>query len=325
VRILFVTNMYPNPERPAYGTFVWQQAEQLRQFGHTVDVVNILGFRSKLNYVKSAFEVMHRTRSTAYDIVHAHYGFSAFPAWFRRNAPLVLTLHGGDLLGRSFEILCSRVIWRLADAVIVVSEEMRRLIPGVVVPCGVDLNLFKPYDRDEARARLGWPMNNFVVLFPFDPARPVKRYDLAKAAVERIAKAGTCAELVTVFSIENREMPWYYSAADAMILCSDREGSPTSVKEALACNLPVVATNVGDVREILNGVPGTRLCKQDVSELARGLREVLGISRNGGFERRAAMSRYDQSVTVEKIINIYHDVVVRSKRTRGAGGWTIRR
>jgi glycosyltransferase involved in cell wall biosynthesis len=305
--------MYPSAERPAYGAFVWQQAEQLRQVGHTVDVVNILGFRSKLNYLKSAFEVLRKTRSVPYDIVHAHYGFSAFPGWFRRNAPLVLTLHGGDLLGGSFEILCSRLIWRLADAVIVVSEEMRRLIPGVVVPCGVDLNLFKPHDRDEARARLGWPLEKNVVLFPFDPARRVKRYDLARAAVDRIVTEGTCAELVTVFSVENREMPWYYSAADAMILCSDREGSPTSVKEALACNLPVVATDVGDVREILDGVAGTRMCKQDVGELAHSLREVLSVSRNGGSERRAAMARYEQSITVEKIIGIYDGVLVKSR------------
>jgi len=50
MRILFVTNMYPTPQRPDYGAFVREQAEALRRFGHTVDVINILGFRSKLNY-----------------------------------------------------------------------------------------------------------------------------------------------------------------------------------------------------------------------------------------------------------------------------------
>src|SRR5207302_6801246 len=125
---------------------------------------------------------------------------------------------------------------------------------------------------------------------PFDPARLVKRYDLAKAAVEQVTQTGLDVELVAICDVENREMPWYYSAADAMILCSDREGSPTAVKEALACNLPVVATDVGDVREILNGVPGTRLCTQDVSELARNLRELLDIPRSARSERRAAMA-----------------------------------
>src|SRR5262249_47662844 len=160
----------------------------------------------------------------------------------------------------------------------VVSAEMQRQIPGVIIPCGVDLNVFRPHDRHKARACLGWPQDKYLILFPFDPARSVKRYDLAKVAVERIVKEGLDAELVTVFSVENHKMPWYYSAADLMLLCSDREGSPTSVKEALACNLPVVATDVGDIREILRGVAGTQICTQEVGEIASSLRKVLEIS-----------------------------------------------
>jgi len=152
-------------------------------------------------------------------------------------------------------------------------------------------------------------MDKYLILFPFDPARPVKRYDLAKAAVEQLAQAGVDVSLVTVCNVENREMPWYYSAADAMVLCSDREGSPTAVKEALACNLPVVATDVGDVKEILRGVEGTRICKQEVSEIARNLREVAGLSRSGTFEGRAAMVRYDQADTLQKVIGVYEDVL----------------
>jgi len=323
MRILFVTNMYPTPQTPDYGAFVWHQAEQLRRFGHTVDVVNILGFRSKLNYLKGAVDVLRKTRGTRYDIVHAHYGLTALPAWFRLHAPLVMTLHGSDLLGGRFERLCSWVIARFADAVIVVSEEMRQRVSGTVIPCGVDLNQFRPYDRDEARARLGWPLDKYLILFPFDPKRRLKRYDLAKAAVERLTEEGIGAELVTVFGVENREMPWHYSAADAMILCSDREGSPTSIKEALACDLPVVATDVGDVREILSGVAGTRLCTQEVSEIARNLREALSVPRNGRFERRAAMAKYNQALTVEKIIGVYNNVLpeFKAKRRRLRSPW----
>ena len=308
--------MYPTPRRPDYGAFVWQQAEQLRRVGHTVDVINILGFRSKLNYLKGAVDVLRQTRSTPYDIVHAHYGLTALPAWFRLHAPLVLTLHGSDLLGGHFERLCSLVIWRFADAVIVVSEEMRQRVPGIVIPCGVDLNQFRPYNRDEARARLGWPLDKYLILFPFDPSRRVKRYDLAEAAVERLKEEGIRAELVTVFGVENREMPWYYSAADVMILCSDREGSPSSVKEALACNLPVVATNVGDIHEIMSGIVGTRICTQEIREIASSLREVLNVPRRGRFERRAAMAKYSQALTVEKIIGVYNQVLPEFKAKR---------
>jgi glycosyltransferase involved in cell wall biosynthesis len=192
---------------------------------------------------------------------------------------------------------------------------MRRRIPGIVIPCGVDLSVFKPYDRDEARTRLRWPKDRHVVLFPFDPARPEKRYDLARAAVEELVQERVEAELVTVFNVANGEMPWYYSAADVMLLCSDQEGSPTSVKEALACNLPVVATDVGDVSALLSGVAGTRICPQEVGAIARNLREVLDRSRRREFRGRAAMARYDQALTVGKIVGVYTEVLSKF-RTR---------
>ena len=309
--------MYPTPQRPGYGAFVWQQAEQLRRFGHVVDVVNILGFRSKLNYLKGVVDVVRRTRITHYDVVHAHYGLTAIPAWFRLHAPLVMTLHGSDLLGTYLECMCSSMMWRLADAVIVVSEEMRRRIPGIVIPCGVDLDQFRLHDRDEARARLGWPLDKHLVLFPFDPGRRVKRYDLAKAAVDRLSDTGVAVQLVTVSGVDNGAMPWYYSAADVMVLSSDREGSPTSIKEALACGLPVVATDVGDVREIVSGVAGAWICGHDVDEITRGLRDALNEPRSGRHLRRAAMARYSQARTVERIIGVYNRVLP-GLRTRTA-------
>jgi teichuronic acid biosynthesis glycosyltransferase TuaC len=312
VRILCVTNMYPSAEQPGYGAFVYQQVEGLRQFGHAVDLINILGFQSKINYLKAAFEIFQRTSREAYDIVHSHYGYSAFPALFRVQAPLVITLHGSDVLGNRFESLLTWGVSRLADAVIVVSEEMKRRIPGIVIPCGVDLNVFKPYNRDEARARLRWPKDRYLILFPFDPKRAVKRYDLAEAAVEQLVREGVNAKLIPVFNVANREMPWCYSAADAMLLCSDREGSPTSVKEALACNLPVVATDVGDIRDIFNSVTGPRICVHDVGGIARSLREVLKAPR-AKFQGRVAMARYDQTLTVEKILAIYNGVLCRAK------------
>src|SRR5262245_43094232 len=210
--------MFPTPENPGRGAFVWQQVEQLRKLGHTVDVINILGFRSKLNYLKGALEVLRRTSTVVYDIVHSHYGYTAYPASLRREAPLVITLHGSDVLGNNTERLCTWGISRFADAVIIVSEEMRRRIPGIVIPCGVDLNVFRPYHRDEARARLRWPKDGHLILFPFDPARRVKRYDLARAAVDQVVQEGVDAKLVTVFNVANSEMPWCYSAADAMLL-----------------------------------------------------------------------------------------------------------
>ncbi|WP_194455088.1 glycosyltransferase [Bradyrhizobium sp. CCBAU 53421] len=309
MRILCVTAMYPSPERPGSGAFVYQQVEQLRRFGHTVDVINMVGSQSKLNYLKGTVDVVRMTGATTYDIVHAHYGFSAYPAMFRLRAPLVITLHGTDVLGNILERLSTRLVSHFADAIIVVSDEMRKWIPGTVIPCGVNLDVFKPYDRNEARARLHWSNDKFVVLFPFDPTRPEKRYDLARASLDRLVQEGVDAQLMTITNVPNEEMPWYYSAANALLLSSDYEGSPTSIKEALACNLPVVSTNVGDVREQLNGIAGTWICPPDAGTIARSLREAFDWSLSGEFQGRAAMARYDQAHTVERIVGVYTDVL----------------
>jgi glycosyltransferase involved in cell wall biosynthesis len=99
-----------------------------------------------------------------------------------------------------------------------------------------------------------------------------------------------------------------------MLLCSDWEGSPVSVKEALACNLPVVATDVGDLREIMRGVPGSRICAQAVADIALSLREVVTASRGRGFQSRSAMVRYDQAATIQKLTDVYQDVLGRRGR-----------
>jgi teichuronic acid biosynthesis glycosyltransferase TuaC len=309
LRILFVTNIYPHPGNPVSGPFVMDQAESIRRLGHCVDVLHIMGYKSKLKYIEAVFRVFSQTLRCRYDIVHAHYGLSGFPALFRWRTPLVITLRGSDALVGKIQPLISRLVCRFADEVIGVSQEIASRFPGKVIPSGLDLEKFRPYDKKSARSRLSLPLNKRFILFPFSPKRKVKRFDLAKRAVERLRSFGHDAELLVVSDVAHQEMPWYYSAADAMILCSDSEGSPNSVKEALACNLPVVSADVGAVREIMNGIPGTKICKQDVDALARGLNEILRQEPSFVFESRSAMFRYDQRRIAESIIEVYERVL----------------
>jgi len=238
-------------------------------------------------------------------VVHAHYGLTGVPALFRHNAPLVITLHGSDALVGWFEPLISRWACRRADATILVSRRMSHQIPGEVIPCGVDLGTFAPRDRAEARRRTGLTLENKYVLFPFDPQRKVKRFDLASAAVQRLAERGEHADLISVWKVNNREMPWLYSAVDAMILCSDSEGSPTSVKEALACNLPLVTTDVGDVREITDGIAGVEICARNPEALANGLTRAMQPKPGFVFNGRSAMARYSQDKMAAAILGVY--------------------
>ena len=307
LKILVVTAMYPRFGKESSGAFVMQQVEQLRTLGHDVETIDFPGHRSKLEYAKAAFVVAHQTRRKRYDVVHAHYGVTGLCTLMRNATPMVISLHGSDALVGWIEPLISRVVCALADATIVVSKAIAQRIPGTVIPCGVDLALFQPKPRTAARQRLGLLPACKYILFPFDPARRVKRFDIASGTIKELAARNV--ELLTVSNVHYTEMPWYYSAADAMILCSDSEGSPTSVKEALACNLPVVSTDVGDVREIVRGIAGTEIVEQSPVSLAAGLRRVLNRPPDFVFDGRTAMERYSQQKAVEAIVAVYRRVI----------------
>ena len=309
LKILVVTAMYPHSGNEGSGAFVHQQVEQLRALGHLVDVLHFPGYRSRLEYMKAAVEVSRRTRREHYDVVHAHYGVTGLTALFRNGAPLVVSLHGSDALIGWHEPLISRIVCRLADATIVASRKIADRIPGEVIPCGVDLSVFEPKPKAEARHRLKLKSERKYILFPFNPDRGVKRFDLASGAVAKLAREGVDIELLTVSKIPNADMPWYYSASDAMILCSDSEGSSTAVKEALACNLPVVSTNVGDVTEITQGIAGVQLAEQTAASLAGALKRVLCPPAGFVFNGRTAMERYSQPKTVEAILQVYRRVI----------------
>jgi teichuronic acid biosynthesis glycosyltransferase TuaC len=322
LKVLVVTAMYPHAGNAGSGAFVEQQVEHLRALGHLVDVLHFPGYRSRLEYFKAAVEVSRRTRREHYDVVHAHYGVTGLTALFRNGIPLVVSLHGSDALVGWHQPLISRIVCRLADATIVASRKIAERIPGEVIPCGVDLSVFEPKPKAEARHRLKLKSERKYILFPFNPGRGIKRFDLASEAVARLAREGVDIELLTVSKIPNADMPWYYSASDAMILCSDSEGSSTAVKEALACNLPVVSADVGDVKEIVRGIAGVEVVERNAESLAAGLRRVLHAAPGFVLDARTSMKRYGQRQTAEAILKVYLGAIDRRKtmRRRGALG-----
>jgi glycosyltransferase involved in cell wall biosynthesis len=316
LKILVVTNMYPTEEKVNWGTFVQHQVNALERMGNKVDVYFIQGTRSKWNYIKAFLGVFFATFSSRYDIVHAHHGLAGVSSLLRFRTPLIITFHGTDVqLGRIQPFL-SRLAARFSDATIVVSEKIASIIPGTIIPCGVDTSVFTPMDIKEARIRVGFPLDKNIVLFPFDPARKIKRYDLAQSAINELNEKGISVTLLPIWNIPNEKMPLFYAAADVMILCSDTEGSPTSVKEALSCNTPVVSTNVGDVSQIMKGIDNVAICEHTSTDLARGIELVLNNRKLRSFDGRTAMiNRYDQQMIANSIMKVYDSVNLhRSKK-----------
>jgi glycosyltransferase involved in cell wall biosynthesis len=186
-----------------------------------------------------------------------------------------------------------------ADAIIVRSEHLRRALllsadrsRAHVLPAGVDTQVFRPLDKVAARREIGWDPDATIVLFGASRHRPIKRFDRAQAAVDRLVAQGARIQLTSLEQIAPERMPWYLNAADCLMLTSQHEGSPNVVKEAVACGCPVVAVPVGDVAEILRGVTPSRVAAPEPGPLSLALQEVLAskVRSNGPDRARAAFS-----------------------------------
>jgi teichuronic acid biosynthesis glycosyltransferase TuaC len=274
MRALIVTSMWPSPDAPQRGSFVRDQVEALQALGG-VDV-EVFAFPPK-GYARAAADLLRRYRGTRFDVVHAHFGLTAWPALAVRRAARVVTLHGTDLRHPR-----SRAITRAAlpryDLVAAVSPELAREIPGArtrrrvaVLPCGVALERFRPMARAHARERLGLDPAGRYILFPADPARPAKRADRAR---ELAAAAG--AQLLTLGRVDPIEVPLHVNAANAVVVPSEHEGFGLAALEALACDVPVLATPVGNHPAALEGVAGTLCAPYDTAAWAAALQPHLG-------------------------------------------------
>jgi len=254
VRALIVTNMYPTPERPALGSFIRDQVEALRRRGDVE--IELFAFPPGLGgYPRAARELRRRFRGQRFDIVHAHFGLTAWPAVAARLGPVVVTLHGNDLFHPRSNRL-SRAILPLVALPAAVSREFSGLLPGAgttrrvaVLPVGIDVTRFRAIPRREARERLGLDPDGPYLLFPHDPARPLKRFDRAQEA------AGD-TPLLTMGRVPPDEVPYWINAANAVLVPSQAEGFGLSVIEAIACGVPAFGTPVGIHPVALDGIEG---------------------------------------------------------------------
>ena len=305
--------------------FVARQAEFLRRAGVEVDLFPFRGSRRPGNYAAAWLEVQRRLTRGSYDLVHAQFGQSGLTALPKR-VPLVVTFRGDDLegiigengryipAGRLLRAV-SRTVARQADAAIVVSAHMKRHLPrsvdAHVIPSGIDLDLFRPEPQVQARTRLGLPMEGRLVAFVGNPDLARKRYALAQEAVAIVSRS-IPTQLLVGWGKRHHEIVAMLNACDAMVFTSMQEGSPNAVKEALACNLPVVSVPVGDVPLRLEGVKGCELCPDDRAEtIAVALERVL--RRGGRSEGRAAVQHLNEHFLTERLIDIYRSVIPRFK------------
>src|ERR687888_1078607 len=282
--------MYPTPERPALGSFVRDQVEALRRRDDVA--IELFAFRPGLrSYPRAGRELRRRFRGRRFDVVHAHFGLTAWPAVAARLGPVVVTLHGNDLFHPRSNRL-TRAILPFTTLPAAVSREFSQNLHGAgvrgrvaVLPVGIDLERVRPIPRREARERLGLDPDGRYLLFPHDPSRPLKRFDRAREA------AGD-TPLLTLGNVPPAEVPLWINAANAVLVPSQAEGFGLSVIEALAGGVPPFGTPVGIHPVALSGIDGAFCAPWDRDAWRAALEPVLaaGDPRVDGRARAALFS-----------------------------------
>lgn len=318
-RILFVTNQYPTSTHPGAGPCIELQKQSLMHLGFVVDVLFFDGPASRWNYLRAMARLFWIVQiRKRYDLVHAHYGLSGIVARAQFRCPVVVTFRGSDVLAAR-ERPISRLVARNVDRSIVMTEEMRQLLgqeDAKVIPYGIDLEMFKPVPQSIARQELGMASKPPVVLFPYDPRRPEKRFDLVERAVALLRSKFPDIELLAVFGKKHEEIVDYMNACDVMALTSDTEGAPVAIREAMACNLPIVSVDVGDAAKVIRNVSGCYVCSRAPEDIAAKLASVLNErKRTNG---RLAALEFDLSRSAADLAAIYQELLSATKARQPA-------
>lgn len=304
MRVLIVTS-YNNGQ---IAPFVAEQVDALRRSGMECDYYLVRG-KGLSGYLCNRTTLQQKIQSFQPDLVHAHYGLCGLLANLQRQVPVVTTFHGSDINNwhlRPFSLLAH---WLSAHSIFVSDALRRKLGANVphcsVLPCGVDTTLFAPMDREEARRQLYLPTGQPLVLFAGTYADPVKNIELARAALEYTPDA----RLIEPRGYSRKQMALLFNAVDLLLVTSHHEGSPQVVKEALACNCPVVSVDVGDVRDMTNGVQGCCIVERDARKLGQAIQNRLNQPLHAHGRQHLLDRQLDITHVTETITGIYNTVL----------------
>jgi len=328
LRVLMVIGGSVNvPETLKYaGVWAWRQIDSLRSLGVEVDTYTFVNRRSIGGLLSGGLEMRRKAKELKSDLIHVHYGAAqALVAVLFCSPPVVLKFGGSDLLGNydangrktwsgRLSVLLSRLAAFRAARNIAVSEELRKALkfPSSqrkceVIPNGIDLNLFKPFSKKEARNALNWQHDDPVILFMNRKGAWVKNPSLAFAAYEKAKKRLPALRIQIVETESPERMPLFMNAADLLLITSRHEGSNNTVKEALACNLPVVATPAGDIPKRLAGVQPSAVVAPDPTIIADSIEEILqqGIRSNG----REYVTQLSLENVAKRMLKVYRETL----------------
>jgi len=290
--------------------------------GNLRSITNLMSARTRLRRLEADF-----------DLVHAQYGSACALATAAMDGlPKVLSVRGNDWNVHNgsigFHYFHTRLARRMTrwsvghyDCVLTasrrVASEVKRFSPHskvLAMPSPIDLRRFVPSDKKEARALLDFPdcKERWVLFNALSLDDPIKRFALAKEAFDLAnAKCGNL-RLRVATDLPHARVPLFTAACDVILCTSETEGWPNCVKEALACNVPFVSTDVSDLKDIARQEATCRICPADPVVLADNICDVLASQREPDVRRHVADMSLD--LVSDRLVNIYESLLAIYRR-----------
>lgn len=301
-------------------TFIHSQGESIKKEGVELDYFTIVG-TGVLGYMRNIPILRKKIRQGKYDIIHAHYSLVGLLVLLTLTGkPVVISLMGSDTYGDYNEkgkrtlkslipMLITQFIQPFVKAIIVKSKNIEKYIYALqkthVIANGVDFQAFRPMKKNYCKEKLNFPEDKKIVLSLVNPEDPRKNFQLIKEAFKQIESDNLL--LINPFPAVKEDIPYYINAADVLVLTSYNEGSPNIIKEAMACNCPIVSTEVGDVKEVIAGTEGCFLTGYDKIEVKNKILKSLEINtRTNG---RSNIEHLESGYVAKKIIKIYQNIL----------------
>tara|TARA_Y100000996_G_scaffold148886_1_gene114658 strand:+ start:1017 stop:1985 length:969 start_codon:yes stop_codon:yes gene_type:complete len=320
---LIVTSEWPGPDTKDSVPFLVQFVKSLKSKGINVSVFHFRGgsiSKRLISFCKLRFIYLFNN----WDLIHCHWGQNTIFA-YTPFIPIITTFHGSDLQGGDLSndykykidgkiyMVLSQIAYFMSSYNIFVSKILKEKIfirkdNSCIIPMGVDLKKFKYIEKRDCRTKLNLPMNKKLILFGGNYKKKIKRHSIA---VEVVKILGNDYQLISLYLNDFNQMPLYMNACDVLLMTSKHEGSPMMVKEALACKMSIVSTDVGDVRDQIMNIKGSYITRSENPKIiAKYVEKCFSeLKHSKRIPTSPKIKNYELDYTVDKNIDIYKKVL----------------